>query len=140
MSLVAYLIFNGNCREAVEHYADAFGVEVPEMATFGGGPQNPDYPLPDAAKNLIMNTRLDAFGDYIMFSDTFPGSPFTVGNHSSIAIVTEDQEKLQAAFNKLKEGGKVELELQETFWSKSYGSLTDKFGVHWQFNLGEQQA
>ncbi|GKU78277.1 VOC family protein [Paenibacillus sp. L3-i20] len=139
MSIVAYLVFNGNCREAVEHYADAFGVEVPQMATFGDSPQNPDYALPEEAKGLIMNTRLNAFDDYIMFSDTFPGSPYTVGNHVSIAIVTEDQEKMQSVFDKLKVDGNVELELQETFWTKCYGSLVDKFGVHWQFNLGEQK-
>jgi PhnB protein len=26
------------------------------------------------------------------------------------------------------------MELQETFWSKAYGSLKDKFGVEWQFS------
>lgn len=31
---------------------------------------------------------------------------------------------------------KVGMELQETFWSKYYGSVTDKFGVIWQLNLG----
>jgi PhnB protein len=26
------------------------------------------------------------------------------------------------------------MELQETFWSKLYGQVTGKFGIHWQFN------
>ena len=46
-----------------------------------------------------------------------------------------DLEELQGAYDRLKEGGKVLMELQETFWSKAYGYLVDKFGVGWQFNL-----
>ncbi|MNZ56399.1 hypothetical protein D3C78_743440 [compost metagenome] len=45
-------------------------------------------------------------------------------------------EDIQAYFSRLKEGGKVEMELQETFWSKCYGSVVDRFGIHWQFNFG----
>ncbi|BCG58566.1 VOC family protein [Paenibacillus sp. URB8-2] len=136
MAVDAYLNFNGNCREAVEFYAKVFGTEEPNLMTFGEAPPNPDYPLPEEAKNLIMHTRLDIFGSNVMFSDVFPGMPFVVGNNISLALVTEDIEVLQSAFGKLKEGGKVGMELQETFWSKCYGSLSDKFGVVWQFNLG----
>jgi len=85
---------------------------------------------------LILHTRLNIFGSNVMFSDVFPGMPFVVGNNISLAVVTDNLDELQSAFHKLKEGGKVEMELQETFWSKCYGSLTDKFGVQWQFNLG----
>jgi PhnB protein len=41
-----------------------------------------------------------------------------------------------AAFNALKDGGEVCMELQETFWSKCFGSLTDKFGVNWNISIG----
>lgn len=34
----------------------------------------------------------------------------------------------------VKESGRVAMDLQETFWSKCYGSLTDKFGLEWQLN------
>ncbi|MFD1773098.1 VOC family protein [Paenibacillus rhizophilus] len=136
MAVNAYLNFNGNCREAVEFYAQVFGTEEPKLMTFGEMPPNPEYPLPEEAKNLIMHTQLDIFGSNVMFSDVFPGMPFVVGSNINLALVTEDIEALQSAFGKLKEGGKVGMELQETFWSKCYGSLSDKFGVVWQFNLG----
>ncbi|QWU18318.1 PhnB protein [Paenibacillus sophorae] len=139
MAVDAYLNFNGNCREAVEFYAQVFGTEEPKLMTFGQAPPNPEYPLPEEAKSLIMHTRLIIFGSNVMFSDTFPGMPFTVGNNISLAIVTDDKDALQSAFDKLKEGGKVGMELQETFWSKAYGSLSDKFGVQWQFNLGMEE-
>ncbi|MFB6466832.1 VOC family protein [Cytobacillus sp. Hz8] len=135
MSVDVYLNFDGNCREAVEFYAEVFGTEKPQIMTFGDSPQNPDYQLPEEAKNLVMHTRITISGSNVMFSDVFPGYPFQQGNNISLAFVSKDQNEIISCFNELKEGGKVEMELQETFWSKCYGSLTDKFGIGWQFSL-----
>ncbi|UVI27760.1 VOC family protein [Paenibacillus spongiae] len=134
MSIDVYLNFNGNCREAVEYYAQVFGTDVRMMTTFGEAPPNPEYPLPEEAKNLIMHARLDILGSNVMFSDVFPGMPFVAGNNISLAIVHTNLDELKSFFHKLKEGGTVGMELQETFWSKCYGSLKDKFGIEWQFN------
>ena len=135
MSVDAYLNFNGNCRQAVEFYAEVFGTEQPHIMTFGETPPNPEFPLPEEAKDLVMHTRLNISGSNIMFSDTFPGMPFVEGNNISLAYVSHDLDEIKSIFNKLSEGGKVGLELQETFWSKIYGQLTDKFGIQWQFNF-----
>ncbi|WP_232696470.1 VOC family protein [Brevibacillus daliensis] len=140
MSVDAYLNFNGNCREAVEYYAEVFGTEKPEMMTFGETPPSPEFTLPEEAKHLIMHTRLSISGSNIMFSDVFPGMPFVVGNNISLAIVSNNKDEIQSIFTKLKEGGTVGMELQETFWSKYYGMVTDKFGITWQLNLGMENC
>lgn len=132
MSIDVYMNFNGNCREALEFYAEVFGTEKPQIMTFGEAPPNPEYPLPEEAKNWVMHARLNIMGSNVMFSDTFPGMPFVVGNNISLTVVSKDMEQIKSIFHKLKEGGKVGMELQETFWSQCYGSLTDKFGVEWQ--------
>ncbi|GLC90033.1 VOC family protein [Lysinibacillus piscis] len=134
MAVETYLIFNGNCREAVSFYEKVFDTNKSDFTTFGESPQDPNYPMPEEAKNLVMHTRLSIFGSRVMFSDTFPGSPFTVGNNVTLAVISNDEAKLRQAFEGLKEGGAVKMELQETFWSKCYGSLVDKFGVEWQFS------
>lgn len=134
MAVNVYLNFNGNCREAVEFYAEVFETEKPQIMTFGDTPPNPEYPLPEEAKNLVLHTRLNINGSNVMFSDTFPGSPFVKGNNISLAIVSNNEDELKSYFHKLKEGGNISMELQETFWSKCYGQLTDKFGVEWLFN------
>lgn len=139
MAVEVYLIFNGNCREAVSFYEKVFNANKPEIMTFGDSPQNPNYPLPEEAKDLVMHTRLSIFGSTVMFSDTFPGNPFTTGNNVTLAVVSDDETQMRKAFDGLKEGGKVKMELQETFWSKCYGSLTDKFGIEWQFSYEENK-
>jgi PhnB protein len=134
MSVDVYLNFNGNCREAVEFYAEVFKTEKPQIMTFGEAPPNPNYELPEEAKDLVMHTRLNIDGSNVMFSDTFPGTPFVEGNNVTLAIVNKDIDQIKSIYEGLKEGGKVVMELQETFWSKLYGQVTDKFGIHWQLN------
>ena len=134
MAIDVYLTFNGNCREAAEFYAEVFQTEKPEIMTFGDSPQSPDFVLPEEAKDLVLHTRLNINGSNIMFSDTFPGSPFIEGNNVSLAFVSKEEDIVKSAFNALKVGGKVSMDLQETFWSKCYGSLRDKFGIEWQFS------
>ncbi len=136
MAIDVYLNFNGNCREAAEFYAEVFGTEKPQIMTFGEAPPDPSFNLPDEAKNLVMHTRLTISGSTVMFSDVFPGMPFIQGNNISLSIVSENLDEVKTWFNKLKEGGKVGMDLQETFWSKCYGNLTDKFGIEWQISYG----
>jgi PhnB protein len=61
-----------------------------------------------------------------------PGESLVKGNSISLAVMRQNVDDIKLLFDKLKEGGSVEMELQETFFSKCYGSIRDKFGVIWQ--------
>jgi len=139
MAVEAYINFNGNCREAVEFYSRVFGTEKPQIMTFGDTPPNPEYPLPEEAKKLVMHAKLRISGSNVLFSDVFPGNPFVAGNNISLTIFSKNLEEIKSSFNNLKEGGTVGMELHETFWSKCYGSLTDKYGIIWQVSLESEQ-
>ncbi|MCX5779733.1 MAG: VOC family protein [Firmicutes bacterium] len=135
MALTLFVNFNGNCREAVDFYTQVFGTEAPKFMTFGEAPPDPQAaPLPEAAKNLIMYTQLDIGGTILMFSDIFPGTPFVAGNNITLTVGSKDMEEIKTLFDKMKVGGMVTMELQETFWSKSFGSVIDKFGIPWMFS------
>lgn len=138
MGFEIYLNFNGNCREAVEFYAGAFGAEMQPVMTYGDAPSDPEFPVAKDMENLIMHTFLIIKGTRIMLSDVPPGMPVTVGNNISLVVIGGSKEEIQAMFNRLMDGGKIEMELQETFWSKCYGNLTDKFGISWQLSLKEE--
>ncbi|KNZ40406.1 VOC family protein [Acetobacterium bakii] len=132
MKIEPYINFSGNCREAVAYYAEVFGTEKAKIMTYGEMPPDPNYPMTDEVKDLVANTELVIKDNVIMFSDTAPGMPFTQGNNITILIISDDMDEIKTIYNKLKEGGSVEMELQETFWTKAYGSFTDKFGIGWQ--------
>ncbi|TDL34211.1 VOC family protein [Jeotgalibacillus sp. S-D1] len=134
MPIHPYLSFNGNCREAVEFYAEVFETETQKIMTMGEIPPSPDYPLPDEAKNLVMHTQLKIDGTSVMFSDTFPGMPYNQGSNITLAFVNKNTDQIKSCFYKLQEGGRIDMELQESSWSRLYGQVTDKFGISWQFN------
>jgi len=128
-----YLVLNGDGQEAVKFYENALDAKVVSVAAFGDMPANPEFPIPEEAKNRIMHAHLKINNTDLMISDTFPGQPKeTAGSQVSIAVSIENVEKSKEVFEKLQDGGHIIMPLQETFWSPSYGQLTDKFGITWQ--------
>lgn len=134
MKIGPYINFPGNCREAVAFYAEVFKTEEPQIMTFGEMPPDPDFPMTENIKDLVANAQLNINGNIIMFSDVPPGIPFVKGNNITLIIMLDNAEEAKRLFSQLSKGGTVEMLLQETFWSKSYGSLTDKFGIGWQIS------
>jgi len=139
MVITVYINFNGNCRNAVQFYAEVFNTKKPEIMTFAEMPPDPDFKVPEEAKDLVLHTSLNINGSTVMFSDILPGTPLISGNNISLTVMTASVKETEKLFNRLKEGGTVDMELQETFWSKRYGSLTDKFGVMWQIMVDDEQ-
>ncbi|MCU0509531.1 MAG: VOC family protein [Anaerolineae bacterium] len=137
MPINPYLNFDGDTREAVEFYARVFDTEPQQTQTYGELPEDPSHPLPEAARNRIMHTRIYIDGTPLMFSDTFPGMPFTPGNNFTLTLTGADRGQLERRFHALAEGGAIIMPLQETFWTKLYGQVRDKFGIEWQVNLEE---
>lgn len=135
MSVEAYINFNGNCREAVEFYTEVFGTEMPEIMYFKDAPEDMGFPLTEENRDLVLHTSLEIEGSTVMFSDVPPGMSLVVGNNIGLVVVTDNMGRIRSMFGKLEPTGTVVMDLQETFWSKLYGAVTDKFGVTWQFNL-----
>lgn len=140
MTIRTYINFNGNCREAVEYYAEVFGTEKPQFMLYRDMPDDDDsFPVTEDNADLILHTTLDIEGSTVMFSDIPPGMSFTVGTNVSLVVMSNDMERLRSMFNMIREnGGTVGMDLQETFWSKLYGYVIDKFGVGWQFDYDKE--
>jgi PhnB protein len=135
MSVNPYLTFAGNCREVVEYYAGVFNTEKPAIMTFGEMPPDPSFKLPPEAKDLVLHARIRISDTSVMFSDTFPGMKVKVGDNVSLTFISTSRDEILDRWNKLKQGGTVGMDLQQTFWSKLYGDVTDKYGIHWLFSL-----
>ena len=133
MPLDVFVNFNGNCREAVKFYAQVFGLEEPDIMIYGEAPPNSQMPVTEETKNLVMHASLTIFGTVVMFMDTTPDMQVNQGDNIVLTIRSKDLDEVQSLFNKMKNGGRILMDLQETFYSKCYGMLIDKFGIPWQF-------
>ncbi|HBZ84054.1 MULTISPECIES: VOC family protein [Brevibacillus] len=139
LRLIPYLVLNGNASEAISFYEKVLGAQVLYKQTFGEMPENPEYPLPPEAKNLVGHATLQIGDSELMFSDAFPGQPYQLGDQVTICISLEDKAEAERIFAALQEDGQVHLPLQETFFSPAYGNVRDKFGITFQiFTKGEQ--
>lgn len=130
-TMEVYLVTNGNGLEAIEFYKNALGAEVEQVNLFK------DF-LPDCPaelENHVMNAQFRLNGQRFMLSDNNPEMPYSVGDNITVALITDDAETAKDLFTKLSEGAiKITMDLQAVPWSPAYGSLQDKFGIHWQVN------
>ena len=132
MQLELFINFDGNCREAVEFYAQVFKSEVGNLMTYGDAPPDPNYPVPEADKERVIYAGVPIGNVTVMFSDAPADSGFVMGNNICPTISTDDKEEVTRLFNELREGGEVYMELQQTFFSEWFCMVKDKFGVIWQ--------
>lgn len=133
-----YIILDGHTREAIQFYEKALGAELLGVMSFGDMPENPEFPIPEEAKDRVTHAMIRVGETDMMFSDTFPGQPHEIGNHVTICIVAESVDESNRIFDALSEGGQVEMPMQETFWSPAYGIVKDRFGVTFQVTTEDE--
>ena len=137
MPIHPYLNFNENTKEAIFFYKDVFEAGDPEIMYFKDIPPDDEYPVTDDTENLVMHASLDIDGSTLMFSDATNDNPVKFDGNITLFFNTKDRNLLERVYGKLIDGGNADMELQETFWSKAYGYVIDRYGVGWQLNLDE---
>lgn len=128
-----YLSFEGRCEEAAEFYCRALGAEIVMLMRFKDNPQPPtDESCMPAAENAnkVMHMNLRIGDSTLLASDCYcQGTPKFEGFSLSLTAPTvAEAERLFAA---LSDGGDVKAPLTKTFFSPSFGMVTDRFGVSW---------
>ncbi|MDR0447252.1 MAG: VOC family protein [Treponema sp.] len=131
MSLDVFLFFDGNCREAVEFYAQVFQQEIPKMMRYG---ENPDGSS-EQDKDRILYASLPVAGQNMMFSDCPMGQNHIKGNNFAATLGSNDETDIKRIFQELSEGGQIYMPLGKTFFNELFGMVCDKFGVIWQLSL-----
>lgn len=124
MTLTPYLLFDGNCRQAMEFYNSCFGGQMTSTTT------------PDGR---ILNAHLESDTVDISASDWLRADRTAVhGNTVCLYLNGGNFEDLNNTFQKLSAGAEVTDPLQQQFFGM-YGALNDKFGVRWMFRTDIQQ-
>jgi PhnB protein len=130
----SYLFFNGNCAEAMRFYERTLGGKIDMMMTYGQAPQPQQCPA--GSQDRIMHSHLLLDGRALMASDT-PKGQESPGMHGfALSVNYPSVGEARRVFDALADGGQVTMPLARTFWSETFGMLTDRFGVGWMVSGG----
>jgi len=135
-SMNIYLNFKDNTEEAFNFYKTVFGKEFSMLQRFKDIPESEDVQEND--KDKIMHVSLPICDGYVLMGTDAPesmGFKINVGNNFYINLNVDSEEEADTLYKALSADGKVQMDLQNTFWGAYYGSLTDKFGIQWMINF-----
>jgi PhnB protein len=126
-----YLIFNGNCAEAMRFYERTLGGKL-EMMTHGQSPIADQ--IPPGSADRILHARLAFDGGVLMASDGMVSDSYKGMHGFSVSVIYPTAAEAKRVFDALAKGGKVTMPLDKTFWAEAFGMLVDRFGTPWIIN------
>ena len=119
-TVTVHLWFNGNCREAVEFYKKALGMEVVE----------PPVTTPDGSG--ILHALLKLGDSRVMMADAWPGGYEQGPKESATAGIYLYVGDSDTLYNRAVEAGcEVTQPIMDTFWGDRNGQVKDPFGHVW---------
>jgi PhnB protein len=131
MQVQPYLFFDGRTEEALDFYKKAIGAEVTLLMRFNEAPDpTPPGMLPPGFENKVMHAELAIDDAIVMASDGMSAEPATFKG-ISLSLQARDSDEARRRFDALSDGGSVDMPLGKTFFSPSFGMLTDRFGIKW---------
>ena len=133
MKVQAYLTFGGRCEEALEFYKKSVGAVVTGLLRWKESPEA-EMKGPPGYEEKIMNAAF-RIGDTQLMADDGMGEKVAEFKGMTLVIEVANDAEAHRIFTALGEGGTVTMPLMKTFWSPSFGMLTDKFGVPWMVNV-----
>jgi PhnB protein len=137
INLTPFLLFEGNCAEAMEFYQSCLGGDL-TITRVGDMPTKDQ--VPPELHHKVAHTHLQSGA--IEFSATdwqHPTRTPRQGNTVAMYIIGGTYSQLRDVFDKLAVGANRALldDLRDMPFG-SYGHLADKYGVHWFFQ-GERR-
>ena len=139
ISLAPFLIFEGNCAQAMAFYQSCLGGEL-TITKVADTPMK--HQMPPEQHQKIAHARLKSGA--LEFSATdwlHPKRTPKQGNTVAMYINGGKYDELRAIFDRLAAGADKELldDLRDLPFG-TYGHLADKYGVHWFFQGEKKDA
>ncbi len=136
MQVNPYLSMPGTAWAAAQFYAEVFGAPRPEPMWMGDVPDEGQEALTEDEAKLVAHVRVPIGDRELMISDHIEK---WMGPHRGFAgfdvqVACDTPEEAHDLYAKLADGGTPRMPIGPTFWARAFGSLTDRFGVHWMVN------
>ena len=138
MEPTVYLLFEGNCLEAMTHYAETLGGEVGDVFRNSDAP-DADSRMP-GRDDLVMNMVMKLGAATVMASDA-PDGMYREPQGFAVSISPPSRAEFGRIFEALaKDAQAVMMPPGETFWAERFAMFTDRFGTPWMLNYAGAKA
>ncbi len=137
MKLNPHLVFNAECEAAFRFYEQCLGGRIITLLKWSDSPMA--VQAPPGWGDKILHATLVAGDAVLAGSDAMPGQ-YEKPKGCLMLLGLDDPADAERIFHALAENGTVEMPIQQTFWAKRFGVLTDRFGVPWEINCECAQA
>jgi len=132
-SITTFLMFVGDqagkAEEAITLYTSLFdNSEILRVERYGAEENEPE--------GSVRVARFTLNGVEHMAIDSALNHEFTFTPSVSLYVECDSSEEIGAAYKTLLEDGKALMPLDNYGFSQMFGWISDKYGVSWQFNLG----
>lgn len=122
--------FSGQCEAALTLYEKWFNA-TSYVLRWGDSPAKSEAPSDWHAKIYHATVKI---GDFTMAcSDPLPDA-YEAPKGFQILLQMDDTAEAERVFAAMAEHCRVGMPLQETFWAKRFGVVTDPFGLTWSIN------
>jgi PhnB protein len=157
MDISPYLMFDGQCREAMNFYHQCLQGDLRLMVCdlssllaclFPSPSQDLDSSLPNSPvlhSTLLTNrtfTPPTPYASTLMGSDNIGGAngssdcaTHSVGNAINLSINFYSYQQIQSISSSLAQNGKVSIPLSKQMWGAYFADLTDQYSVSWYLNM-----
>ncbi|MEO8672205.1 MAG: VOC family protein [Tahibacter sp.] len=133
-----YLIFDGNCDEAMRFYEATLGGTLETSMTYAQMP-GCEGKMPPGTEHRIIHARLRVGDSVVMASDGRLDMPYEGMKCFALNLNYTTVQEARRIFDALAAGGSIGMAFEATFWAEGFGMLTDRFGTPWMVN-GPQKA
>jgi PhnB protein len=137
MQLNPYLSFDGRCEAAFKFYEKALGGKIVAKMTYGETPMKEQSPAELHGK--IAHIRM-SIGDTLLMGSDSPPNRYEPAKGITVMLGIDTPAEAERVFKALSEGGTVTMPIEETFWARRFGMLTDQFGIPWMVNCERPHA
>src|SRR5690606_17030435 len=137
MEPIVYLHFNGDCYQAMTHYAEVLG------GTVAGVFRNADAPDAESrmpgGDHLVLNMAI-RLGETMMMASDCPEegcaeAMYRVPTGFAVSIDPGSNAEFDRVYAALADGARqVQMAPAETFWADRFAMFTDRFGTPWMLN------
>lgn len=139
MKFAPYVIFQGQCAEAFAFYAEVLDARIVRQLRYSQAPA--DAPArPGVDPDKIMHVCLEKDGFRLMGGDMDVNCDIAQTPLFWVSISVESVEEANRIAGALADGGQMFMPPGETFFSRRFAMMQDRYGVRWMVDCARPEA